>query len=223
VKIIRGSRALVPNDIVRRPSVAKPDRRPYLTRAMTKLILVKHAPPVIAPDVASPRWVLSEQGRERCAWLASELAGQGVTHIYSSLEPKALETAAQTAVRLGLEVRPRLDLHENDRAGLGFVSAETLRGRFQRFFDAPLELVMGNETASAAFRRFETAIRKLLAEAPDQTAAVVAHGTVLTLLATKHNPVPPFDFWSSLTLPSYVVLCVADFRLEGAMHNFPGG
>jgi broad specificity phosphatase PhoE len=55
---------------------------------MTKLILAKHAPPQIAPEIVSHRWVLSEEGRHRCAWLAKELNAQGITRIYSSLDQR---------------------------------------------------------------------------------------------------------------------------------------
>ena len=144
-----------------------------------------------------------------------------MTALYSSLEPKALETAALVAVRLGLDVRPRTDLHENDRTGLAFGPIEVLHSRIERFFAAPAEPVMGNETAKAALARFEAAVRGLVAEAPDQTIAVVAHGTVLTLLVARHNPVVPFDFWKALALPSFVVLDNADFSVAGAANTDP--
>jgi broad specificity phosphatase PhoE len=188
---------------------------------MTKLVLVKHAPPEIVDDVASHRWVLSEAGRHRCAWLASQLADQGVARLYASLEPKALETAALVAVRLDLDVRPRRDLHENDRTGLGFLPMDDLRARIGRFFNEPSTLVMGTETAEAAGRRFEAAVRGLQAEAGDAGAAVVTHGTVLTTLVARHNPVEAFAFWDSLTVPSLVVLDGDSFRLDGQPVTFP--
>lgn len=188
---------------------------------MAKLILVKHAPPEITPDVISHRWVLSAEGRHRCDWLAAELGAQGVTRLYSSLEPKALETAALVAIRLGLDLRPRRDLQENDRIGVAFGSPDALKQRMQRFFAEPSEQVVGQESAYAALNRFEAAIRVLTAESLDRTVAVVTHGTVLSLLVAKHNPIAPFDFWNGLALPSYVVLDAADFRLDGAARNFP--
>ena len=188
---------------------------------MARLVLVKHAPPEITSDVVSHRWVLSAEGRDRCDWLASELARQGVTQLYTSLEPKALETAALVSVRLGLEVRPRRDLHENDRTGLAFVSTDALRRLIRRFFEEPSALVIGAETAEAAGRRFEAAVRALQAEGRDQTVAVVTHGTVLTALTAKYNPIAPFDLWDSMTLPSCVVLDGASFTLDGPVRNFP--
>ncbi len=189
---------------------------------MVKLVLVKHAPPEIIPSMASPRWVLSEDGRGRCDWLAAQLADLGVIQLYASLEPKALETAALVGVRLGLEVRPRRDLHENDRTGLGFGPLDQLRARIPRFLEEPATLVMGRETAEAAGRRFETAVRALLVEAGDPTIAVITHGTVLTTLVARYNPIEPFAFWDSLTVPSCVSLDAATFRLDGPVRAFCG-
>jgi broad specificity phosphatase PhoE len=104
---------------------------------MAKLLLVKHAPPEIAPQVVSHRWVLSEEGRHRCAWLAEELNAQGITRLYSSLEPKALETAAIVAVRLGLALEPRSNLHESDRTGLGSSARMNYSGGFESFLRSP--------------------------------------------------------------------------------------
>ena len=187
---------------------------------MVKLLLVKHARPEVTLDMPSSRWVLSQQGRTRCAWLAEALRTEGVSRIYASLEPKALETAALVAVELGLDVSPRPGLQENDRTGLAFVPTEALRSLIQRFFDAPSQVVMGRESADEALSRYEAAIR-LLAEGADQAVAVVTHGTVISLLVSRHNPVAPFRFWESLGLPSYVVLDGATLKMTGPIHGHP--
>jgi broad specificity phosphatase PhoE len=187
---------------------------------MARLVLIRHAPPDITPEVPSPRWVLSAQGRERCGWLADQLDTLGVARLYSSLEPKALETAALVGMRLGLEVRPRPDLHENDRTSLAFGSADGLKHTIRRFFEAPFERVMGRETARDALTRFKTAVRALVAEAPDETVAVVAHGVVITLLAASRNAIDPFDFWDALSSPCCVVLDAASLALDGPPRLF---
>lgn len=189
--------------------------------AMARLLLVKHASPLIAPDVVSHRWVLSSEGRGQCDWLASELRGAGVSRLYTSVEPKALETAALVAVSLGLDVRPRPGLQENDRTGFGFWPQDELRLRIRRYFDEPANLVVGTETAQAAQQRFDSAIRAMLHEAPDEIIAVVTHGTVLTSFVAKHNAIEPFDLWSALVTPSYVVLDAATLCFDGTVHNFP--
>jgi broad specificity phosphatase PhoE len=188
---------------------------------MTRLILVKHSAPQIAPDVISHRWVLSEAGCGRCDWLADQLNAQGVSRIYSSLEPKALETAALVALRLGLVVEPRRNLHENDRTGLGFVSQEELRRRLSNFFRQPVQITIGRETADSAFRRFAEAIGNIVSNENGKHSAVVTHGTVLSLFVARHNAIAPFDLWSRLGLPSYVVLNSNSFSFDGAVHNCP--
>jgi broad specificity phosphatase PhoE len=75
--------------------------------ADSRLILVNHTAPEISPAVPPNRWVLSDEGRRRCEWLAESLAAQAVTQVYSSIEPKALETAALVAVRLKLSLESR--------------------------------------------------------------------------------------------------------------------
>jgi len=187
---------------------------------MAKLILVKHAPVRIDPGVISHRWVLSKEGRRRCDWLAEELQLRGVSRLYASLEPKALETAALVAVRLGLALEPRPNLHENDRSGLGFQSAVELRRRLREFFERPADVVIGNETAIAALQRFVEAIASIVSEGQCQTLAVVTHGTVISLFVAQHNPIAPFELWAALQLPSYVVLDLTSFSFNGEVHNY---
>lgn len=188
---------------------------------MAKLILVKHAPPRIDPQVISRRWVLSEEGRDRCDWLAGELGSHDVSRLYSSLEPKALETAALTAVRLGLVLEPRTNLHENDRTGFGFKDAAELRRTLREFFERPDDVVMGDETATAALQRFCEATANVLSEVRGQNLAVVTHGTVISLFVARHNPITAFDLWEALGLPSYVVLDATDFTFDGEVHKYP--
>ena len=187
---------------------------------MARLILIKHCPPQIDPAVISHRWVLSEDGRTCCAWLADAMRREGVMRLYSSLEPKALETAALIAVRLGLDLCPRADLQENDRTGLGFVSGEDLEERMQHYFGSPELLVVGNETADAARIRFLSAIRTIQHSDPAETIAVVTHGTVISLLAGMDERVDAYDFWKMLGLPSYVVLDGRPHQLLGPVRNY---
>ncbi len=124
-------------------------------------------------------------------------------------------------MRLGLEVRPRPDLHENDRTGLAFGPIEALKARIRAFFERPNERVMGEETAAEALERFEAAIRRLLAETDGDNVAVVTHGTVLTLLAARYNPIGAYDFWNGLSLPSLVALERDSFILDGSPLGHP--
>ncbi|HSZ53153.1 MAG TPA: histidine phosphatase family protein [Caulobacteraceae bacterium] len=186
---------------------------------MGRVILVKHALPVLSADVPSNRWVLSAAGQESCRALAAGLRGQGVRRLYASLEPKALETAARVAVELGLDVRPRVDLHENDRTDLGFPPLTDLERLIERFFDEPEALVMGRETASAALARFAAAVRAIADESEDAPAAIVAHGTVITLFLAQHAGVEPFALWKEFGLACFVVLEGQDLSWDGVIRR----
>lgn len=185
---------------------------------MAKLLLVKHAQLQMLPEVNAQRWTLSNEGRESCAWLAEAFAREGVRRIYASLEPKALETAALAAAALGLEVRPREGLGENDRTGVGFASQEVHVRRFHAFFDEPGTVSMGTESADAAHARFSAAVRRAVEESADETLAIVAHGTVITLLVSRANGLAPFPLWESLGLPSYLVLDPDTLAWDGRAH-----
>jgi broad specificity phosphatase PhoE len=186
---------------------------------MGSVILVKHAAPVLAADVPSERWVLSEAGQQSCRGLAAGLREQGVRRLYASVEPKALETAARVAVETGLEVRPRADLHENDRTGLGFLPLADLERAIARFFDEPETLVIGRETANAAHARFAGAVRAIADESTDGPAAIVAHGTVITLFLARRSTLRPFDLWKQLGLGCFVVLEGPELGWDGVIHR----
>jgi broad specificity phosphatase PhoE len=186
---------------------------------VARLILIKHAAPDLRSDVPPDRWVLSAAGQESCRWLAADLRGQGVRRLYASLQPKALETAARVGVELGLEVRPREDLRENDRTGLGFGSAAELERMICRFFEEPDVLVMGRETANAAHARFGAAVRAIADQSAGETVAVVAHGAVITLFVAARSGAHPFPLWKQLALASWVVLEGPDLRWDGMIHG----
>lgn len=188
---------------------------------MAKLLLIKHSLPEIVPETPSRAWLLSAEGRERCVWLGGQLKRHGVERLYASLEPKATETAFIAGAEAGLIAMAREGLHENDRTGLPFLPREELEQRIRDFFAKPDELVMGNETARAAWTRFERAVRERIVSGLN--TAIVAHGTVITALVSAHNDVEPFELWAALGLPGYVVLDAETFDWDGAVINRPAG
>lgn len=180
---------------------------------MGELLLIKHAPPEITPGVISHRWVLSAEGQARCDWLAEVCRARGVARIFASPEPKTLETAALIAMALGLPFRPLDGLQENDRTGLGFVSASDLEARIAAFFGNPDDMVVGRETANAVLARFQAAIDIAAWGATNGPVAVVTHGTAMSAFIAAHNPIDPIVVWRDLTLPGVAVLDASTYRL----------
>lgn len=174
--------------------------------AHDRLILVKHAMPVIVPDAPSPTWLLSDEGRDAAARLATALAAYQPVAVVSSVEPKAVETGNIIAAHLNLTATTAPGLHEHERDVVPYDDTERFHQRMQRFFAEPASVVYGTESADAAHARFESAVRSALAAHPSGTLIVVAHGTVISLLVARANNIDPFPFWKGLDLPSLVVV-----------------
>ncbi|MGH1366879.1 MAG: histidine phosphatase family protein [Calditrichia bacterium] len=189
---------------------------------MGKLILIKHSLPEINPLVPSKKWTLSSEGFTRCGWLAERLERYHLNQIFSSTEIKAIETAQAISSQLGLSNRSIAGLHENDRTNFPyFENPEEWKQQFRTFFQKPNEKCIGNESAVEATTRFSKALQELIAEVTEGDLVVVAHGTVITLFTAAHNKIVPFEFWTSLSLPSYVVLDLDTFELLEGPKNYP--
>jgi broad specificity phosphatase PhoE len=173
---------------------------------MTSLILVKHSLPEIVENIPTREWRLSAEGQVRCKHLADQLAKYQPGQIISSVEPKARETAELVAKELNLSAIVFDDLHEHDRSNMGYLSKEKFQESIREFFAKPDELVFGNETADQAYQRFQTAIASILRQFPNQRLVVVAHGTVISLFASRLTGISNLSLWEELGLPSFVVL-----------------
>lgn len=186
---------------------------------MSHLILIKHAMPEVNPEEPASRWHLSEAGKRSAAGLAEEIAGYRPSVLLASIEPKARQTGTVIGKVLNLPCLGKPGLHEQRREAEPFLPDQAaFQERVRALFQQPDSLVFGSETATQATKRFERAVVDSLRPYPEATVALVAHGTVITLFVARHNPaVKPFELWSQLSLPSYVVLSRPDFRLEAVM------
>lgn len=183
------------------------------------LILVKHSLPEIEPGLPAAQWRLSDEGRRRAEKLAEKLSEYGLTEIVSSREPKAVETGQILATRLGLPFSQADGLHEHERPAEPFHTREAFEARVRQFFERPNELVFGAETAAQAEARFLQAVDQLTEQHPRASLGVIAHGTVISLLAARRCRVDPFPLWQHLGLPSFLVLSLPDFTLKELIEN----
>lgn len=188
---------------------------------MRNLILVKHSLPDIIPTVPAHQWHLSEVGRLRCQPLAAKIAGYSPQVIVSSHEPKALETARIVAKHLnGVSTFQIVDgLQEHDRSSVEWQNEEQFEARVAEFFGQPQILSMGQETAVQAYERFAQTVASVIEDYPRSNIAVVAHGTVITLLVAQASGLEPFGLWKRLGLPSLVVLSLPKMEWVAIVEN----
>jgi broad specificity phosphatase PhoE len=163
-----------------------------------KLFLIKHAKPNIKPGVPAHSWLLSAEGYEGSKQLAWQLANQGICWVASSDELKASETGHALAQELGVRFAITPGLYEHRRAKVRWEkSQERFEAAVWNLFRHPAEVVFGEESADQAHRRFAAAVADVMMNERD-TGAIVAHGTVITLLVARANSIQPFTFWKAL-------------------------
>lgn len=172
---------------------------------MRKLILIKHSHSQMTPGLPPEEWELSEQGRARCASLATRLSTQLPELIFSSEERKAAQTAELLADALHRPWQTSPGLHEHDRGNVPVMATKEFISAMAQVFRRPRERILGRESADQALTRFEQSLSRLLDQHADQDLAVVTHGTVIALYAAEYADVDPFLNWRQMGLPSFMV------------------
>lgn len=143
---------------------------------------VSHPQVRISAEVPVPRWGLSDLGRARAEAMCRQPWIGDVDRIVCSQETKALETASIVAAATGISVEVRVDTHENDRSGTGFVPSERFEELADAFFAQPEHSVEGWERAVDAQVRVVEATADLFADDAAGDVMIVGHGGVGTLL-----------------------------------------
>jgi len=179
---------------------------------MHRLVLIKHARPQVDPAVPSEEWTLGPEGRDAAARLAQRLSGQSFPRLYTSDEPKALQTARILAQTLGAPVEQVSDLREHDRRNVPHMDSREFISLIALFFKEPGRLVLGDETADEAAERFLFAVDGILKrEAGD--VAIVSHGTVISLFAHRRARVEPFGLWRRMGQPSLITFDTTSWKV----------
>jgi broad specificity phosphatase PhoE len=180
---------------------------------MPYFVLIRHAQVRVDPLLPAAQWPLSEDGSRAAAALCRHPAVAGISHVFSSPEPKALATA--TAIADRRPVVPMDALRELDRSRLPWVADPAYAATVADIFAHPGESVHGCEPAAQAQRRIVTAIDEAMSLHPDQDVVVVSHAMVLALYVAwlQGDAVADTALWRAMRLPDVAVVDVAARRL----------
>lgn len=185
---------------------------------MTRLVFLTHPEVVIDPAVPVPRWHLTGPGIAKLRRFAADGGIAGVTAVWASTECKAIEGAGILAGALGLAVRVREDLGENDRSATGFLPPAEFERMADAFFAESGRSIRGWERAADAQARIVAAVRALAAEENGTgDILVVAHGAVGALLRghllgapiSRALDQPGAGCWFAVELPAWRLLTPA--------------
>ena len=149
---------------------------------MPRIIVVTHPEVTVDPDIPITEWGLSNTGRQRAAAFATSPHVESVSHIWSSAERKARETADILAVSRNLTVQIEPRLGENDRSATGFLPPAQFEAAADAFFANPEVSHQGWETATDAQARIFQAVSEIVENHTGGDLAIVTHGAVGTLL-----------------------------------------
>ena len=186
---------------------------------MRRLVLVKHSLPEIERGRPASTWRLGEVGRHRSELLAVRLRGFRPDVVWSSREPKAVETAEIVAGKFGVPVRTADGLEEHHRSGVPyFPTRDEFKDAVEQLLCNPDQLVLGTETAKQALNRFTSPINEIVRMGQVDNI-VVTHGAVMTLYVASVADIKPMRFWRRLGLPSYVVLTLPTIQIQSTVES----
>ena len=185
----------------------------------SQLILIRHSIPEIVQNLPAREWSLSAEGRRRAKKLAERLAKHHPEVIFSSMEPKAQQTAKILGENLNLKLQIAEGLHEHERKEVPFHSKEVFRSLVRGLFEKPDALVFGEETGAQALERFRKSVDSIMNAYSDKKLAIVSHGTVISLFVSWMTGVDGYALWEGLGLPSFVVLDIKQEIARNSKHQ----
>ena len=173
---------------------------------MRRIILVKHAAPVVVPGKSADQWPLAAAGREAAAALAGDLKGFHAVCVIHSVEPKAVETGQLIAAGLGIKAMAQEALHEHERRTVPHLRTSDFLSLMAQVFKRKDEVVLGEESAGAALLRFRSAVEAVCVAYPEGNLIIVTHGTVIALFLESISQEDGYRIWRDMGLPSYAVV-----------------
>ena len=133
--------------------------------------------PEMEHDKPASAWRLGEVGRRRAEELAARLCEFRPEVIWSSREPKAVETADIVARALEVPVKIMDRLEEHHRGNVLFLPKEEFHSAVERFFFNPGQLELGTETADQARERTAGSIVAILEAGHTDSVVVTRLGS----------------------------------------------
>ncbi len=164
---------------------------------MTRVVMVRHAEPLVDAGMPAAEWPLTDQGRENAEALGRRTAdGSAPTIVWTSPERKARDTATCAFPSATVRVRPELAEVTKPwyptSGELADAVASYLRG----------DIVEGWEPRADVIARLARLTPVEADLRASERAVVVSHGVLITTwLDHAIGLEDPYSFWSNLRTP----------------------
>ncbi len=174
---------------------------------VTRVVLTRHAEPLIGGDTPAAEWPLTDKGRNDARVLGRRLASRSASKIvWASPERRARETALLAFPSVAIDVRDQLMEVKKPWYASSAEHADAVARYLRR------EVVVGWEPRQDVIAR----IAQLKSDfGSPQNMIIVSHGVFLTTwIDLEVGLEDPVSFWSNLRMPDAWELDLEEMSLE---------
>lgn len=181
-----------------------------------RVMLVRHAEPIVRPDQPASSWRLGPKGGAQAVDLAMRLFLHGPDLVVTSTEQKARDTGAIIAAELHLDCRNIDGFHEQGADTVPCIDdpaefRETVRQHFEHLD----HLVLGSESSHDAAIRSRESLNLVGERFPvARLPLIVSHGRVMASFLGDLTGHDPWKIWTGLTMPDLVRVDLGAGRFE---------
>lgn len=174
--------------------------------AMTsRIVLVRHAKPVISSEGPAHTWPLDPSAFGSIARLSGPLRALGVDAVVASPEAKARETGRIIAAELEIPFSTEIELREQGGGQVPWIeSAEAFRAAVAEHFARADEIVLGSESSRMAVERFENAVSRSCMD--HRNPVLVTHGRIMCGYMASILNLDPMEIWPTLSMPDALAI-----------------
>lgn len=167
--------------------------------SISRMVLVRHARPVIDPETPPSLWELEGDAHHAVEGLAESVRHVGCDGVVVSPEPKARTTGDIIAGCLDVPIIVDPAFREQGGRHVAWLPDREFLAAVEDHFVHGDRIVLGTETSHQASERFANGIQRM---SRDITCPiVVTHGRVMCGYLAKTLGVDPVQMWRSLRLP----------------------
>lgn len=171
------------------------------------LILIRHSKSLVNPNIPIATWGLSEEGVILAKKLNKITQIKTLDIIYSSLQPKALETAILATKNTGIPIKTDNRLTESTSFTNKFITPEQLEQNSKKYYSDKKSTFSNGESFEESLGRFVVAINDIVSSETDKrNIGIVSHGNVLTAFASQFTNEDAYEIHESMRYPDIAIL-----------------
>lgn len=170
------------------------------------IVFIRHSKSLVNPSVPINTWGLSEEGVILAKKINKLEVIRTLDIVYSSLQPKALETSILATKDFGIPIKTDDRLTETSSFTNKFVGQEQLEKNTKAYYSDKDLSINGGETYNEALNRFTDALEEItMAESHKANVGIVSHGNILTAFSSQYTDKDVYKLAEDMKQPDIAV------------------